>query len=126
MTKDKMAELIARAIYERGRVYGQPRWCDLPESQRGHPCDIALAVIAAIESAALCIVPREPTEGMIRALNSYAMCAGFIEEGYRAMIAAAARELEARVGQATSYFIPDDAVSIDAGGTVRRIKPGEG
>lgn len=34
------------------------------------------------------LLPREPTGAMIDALNSYAQCAGYIEEGYRAMIAA--------------------------------------
>ena len=36
------------------------------------------------------------------------------------------KELEAKVGPPTGYFIPDDGVFIEADGTVRRIKPGEG
>lgn len=92
MTRDKLVERIAQAIYERARVYGQPLWCDLPESQRGHPRDLARAVIADIESAGLCIVPREPTEGMIKAaMRAKTPDAGYYLEAfaatYRAMIA---------------------------------------
>lgn len=35
------------------------------------------------------LVPCDPTDAMIRALNGYAQCEGFIEEGYDAMLKAA-------------------------------------
>jgi len=35
------------------------------------------------------ILPREPTDVMLRAFTSYAVCAGEMESGYRAMIEAA-------------------------------------
>lgn len=35
------------------------------------------------------------------------------------------KELEAKAGPPTCYFIPDDGVFIEADGTVRRIKPGD-
>ena len=35
------------------------------------------------------IVPKKPTEAMLKALNSYAQCAGYIEEGYAEMLKAA-------------------------------------
>jgi hypothetical protein len=35
------------------------------------------------------LVPVEPTPAMIEALNGYAVCAGYIEKGYRAMLSAA-------------------------------------
>jgi hypothetical protein len=48
---------------------------------------------AQVESATaapdMVLVPREITQSMKDALNSYAICAGYIEEGYRAMLSAA-------------------------------------
>ena len=40
------------------------------------------------------VVPAKPTDAMVSALQSYATCSGFIEEGYAAMIAAATKESE--------------------------------
>ena len=34
------------------------------------------------------LVPKEPTREMLDALNQYALCAGYVPEGYRAMLAA--------------------------------------
>jgi hypothetical protein len=45
--------------------------------------------LARLDAAGLAVVPKEPTRQMIDALNGYAQCAGYIEEGYRAMVAAA-------------------------------------
>lgn len=89
MTRAKLVERIARAVWERGRVVGLAAWEQQPDHYREHPRAIAAAVLADLDAAGLCIVLREPTEGMIRALNSYAQCEGYIEEGYRAMLAAA-------------------------------------
>ena len=62
----------------------------------GEPCawcrDQASNDIASIRASGYVVVPREPTEAMISALQSYAQCAGYIEEGYRAMIAEATRK----------------------------------
>lgn len=46
-------------------------------------------ILAAIAAAGFAVVPEEPTETMIAALQSYATCSGHVEEGYRAMIASA-------------------------------------
>lgn len=51
--------------------------------------DCAAAIVAAIDAAGFAVMPKEPTEAMMSALNGYAQCAGYVEEGYRAMIAAA-------------------------------------
>ena len=45
--------------------------------------------LARLDAAGLAVVPKEPTRKMIDALNGYAQCVGYIEDGYRAMIAAA-------------------------------------
>ena len=75
------AEVIARAL-------------EGPVTVRmGPPGSMALrqsaAILAALDAAGLAVVPKEPTRQMIDALNGYAQCAGYIEEGYRAMVAAA-------------------------------------
>ena len=50
---------------------------------------LANRILAALDSAGLAVVPKEPTRKMIDALNGYAQCIGYVEEGYRAMLAAA-------------------------------------
>jgi hypothetical protein len=49
----------------------------------------AVGVLDMLAEKGFAVVPVEPTEKMIAALQSYAQCAGYVEEGYRAMIAAA-------------------------------------
>jgi len=46
----------------------------------------AFRKLAALPPSHVC-VPVEPTEEMMNALNSYAQCEGYIELGYKAMIA---------------------------------------
>ena len=46
----------------------------------------AFRKLAALPPSHVC-VPVEPTEEMMDALNSYAQCEGYIELGYKAMIA---------------------------------------
>ncbi len=50
---------------------------------------ITAAILAALDAAGLAVMPKEPTRKMIDALNGYAQCVGYVEEGYRAMLAAA-------------------------------------
>jgi hypothetical protein len=76
------AEVIARAM-----VAGYTR--DERREVGGRDVEVAAAILAALDSAGLAVVPVEPTRKMIDALNGYAQCAGYIEEGYRAMVAAA-------------------------------------
>lgn len=47
-------------------------------------CDKYRALAAALDGYAL--VPVEPTEAMLRAFNEYALCTGYVPEGYRAML----------------------------------------
>jgi hypothetical protein len=54
------------------------------------------------------MVPKEPTEEMITALNSWAQCEGYIEKGYAAMLAAAPKpnaftEEYLRINRAAHY-----------------------
>ena len=76
MTRDKLVERIAKVVRETD---------DAPRA-------IAAAILADLDRAGLCIVPREPTEGMRAAgvesddkRTGYETCAHI----YRAMIAAA-------------------------------------
>ena len=73
------AEVIARAA---------SRACcgDCPRADYDRVARLALA---ALDAAGLAVVPVEPTRKMIDALNGYAQCIGYVEEGYRAMLAAA-------------------------------------
>jgi hypothetical protein len=89
MTRDAIIETMARGKCEREGYNpdmeylgaGEPLWLRFePE---------AAADLAALEAAGLAVVPVEPTEAMIDALQSYAVCSGYVPEGYAAMIAAA-------------------------------------
>jgi hypothetical protein len=89
MTRGKIIETMARGKCQREGYKpdleylgtGTPLW------RRFEP--EAAADLAALEAAGLAVVPVEPTEAMLDALQSYAVCAGYIEEGYAAMIASA-------------------------------------
>lgn len=79
MTRDKLVERIARAgrlkiAKDNIRAIGAAVPCDeyLLEKIKLGPDDLAYAaeVIEIIQSAGLCIVPREPTEGMMDAGQS--------------------------------------------------------
>lgn len=72
MTRDQMVERIARASYDHGRVYGQPAWDELAEPYREHPRAVARAILADLAAAGLAVVPREPTEGILRAMEHHA------------------------------------------------------
>lgn len=48
-------------------------------------------LLAALDAAGFVVVPKVATEAMITALNSYALCAGYVDEGYVAMLAARPR-----------------------------------
>jgi hypothetical protein len=76
------AEVIARAM-----VAGYTR--DERREVGGRDVEVADAILAALDAAGLAVVPKEPTRKMIDALNGYAQCVGYIEDGYRAMLAAA-------------------------------------
>jgi hypothetical protein len=84
------AEVIARAVWGKDIGAGTADdvvSCGVPNWQLCLPD--ADAILAALDAAGLVVVPKEPTRKMIDALNGYAQCVGYIEEGYRAMIAAA-------------------------------------
>lgn len=130
-TRDKLVERIAKQmVREAGNdpdeiCYGRKGEA-VPSMPRWHAMrPVARAILADLDRAGLCIVPREPTEGMIRAAEEVG---GWDDEGRAADPApgAAWRAMIAAAEGATAYFIPDDGVFIEADGTVRRIKPGEG
>lgn len=60
----------------------------------GEARQIAKVALAAIEAQGFRVVPVEPTPEMIKALNEYAVCAGYIPEGYAAMLSAAPKLTE--------------------------------
>jgi hypothetical protein len=72
-------QVIARAIDE---------W--LHNGKPGGIVDQADAILAALAAAGFAVVPRKPTERMKAALNGWAVCAGYIEEGWAAACDAAA------------------------------------
>jgi hypothetical protein len=81
------AEVIARAMLD--LVVPGASWGDQWKFVHRKLMDDAAAILAALDAAGLAVVPKEPTRKMIDALNGYAQCVGYIEDGYRAMVAAA-------------------------------------
>lgn len=87
---DKLIEAVARALvianFAATKQVPTPRAVD--HYVNSYKLE-ALAVFAAIEASGYAVVPKEATEEMIKALNEYAECAGYIPDGYVAMLAAA-------------------------------------
>ncbi len=81
------AEVIAHAML--GLMSPRASWDNQWKSVQRTLTDDADAILAALDAAGLAVVPKEPTRQMIDALNGYAQCVGYIEDGYRAMVAAA-------------------------------------
>lgn len=79
---DKLIEAVAKAVADSDRMQLDPKVYE-PRYLR-----YARAALAAIEASGYAVVPVEPTEAMLKALNEYAMCAGYIPEGYTAMLSA--------------------------------------
>lgn len=89
MTKDEVPEMVQRMARAIESALQSVDNADI-SAGLGWLTDVDKASIARAAIAAM----REPDRAMITALNSYAQCEGFIEEGWAAAMDAAMGETE--------------------------------